>query len=440
MPFPLFKSIVTAKNGQIVVLDYSPFLATPGSSISGVVRVDTELAKKSGLKEVTVELVGELRLGIDTAGGQTPHICQKKNLFEGDNLKISVWNNTTEIRHNDLPERSKLDKESSPPSFQAAIAESSGLIAFPFSFQFPHDASLLPSFTDNLFVTYAEGIVSSVQYFVQVKGLRNEIPSHDSNITLVKPFVYLPFDHSPPPPVHGVTMRTWKGGSNPTKAAMFGEKKVGEVQVHLSVPNLPSFPLSQQIPTSIRVICFSPYMSSSNSTDHTSFKFPLPPTKPQDLDLKLSRRVDAMAWKRKHRMHRKIDLGFIAGFGRSSTESAGGGTESLVHVEVGEPVWILREDNKKEGRWRQEVSFHSVMVFNCSPTFEHENLSIRYILDLKIPFPGIGNDLELSATLPPITSGIIAEIPALDGIEKKLDLHHSYFEKVPIEGYPVDWK
>ncbi|KZS88690.1 hypothetical protein SISNIDRAFT_255852 [Sistotremastrum niveocremeum HHB9708] len=231
-------------------------------------------------------------------------------------------------------------------------------------------------------------------------------------------------------------MRTWKGGSNPTKVAMFGEKKVGEVQVGLSVPSLPSFPLSQEIPISIEITCFSPYMSANESNNPSSFKFPLPPTTAQDLELKLFRRVVAVVGKMKHRMHRRIDLGPVAGFGKKEST----GFKSLVHADVGAPEWIVREDNKKEGRWRQTVQFQSSLFFDCSPTFEHENLSIRYMLDLKVPFPGIGNNLELSATLPPITSGIIANIDIPDGFNKKLDLHPSYFERVPVDGFPTAWK
>lgn len=60
MPLPLRKN--TAKIDQIISLDCSPGLITPGSLVNGVVRVDTKLAERKGLREITVELVGEIRM------------------------------------------------------------------------------------------------------------------------------------------------------------------------------------------------------------------------------------------------------------------------------------------------------------------------------------------------------------------------------------------
>ncbi|KZT38041.1 hypothetical protein SISSUDRAFT_1047635 [Sistotremastrum suecicum HHB10207 ss-3] len=72
------------------------------------------------------------------------------------------------------------------------------------------------------------------------------------------------------------------------------------------------------------------------------------------------------------------------------------------------------------------------MKLTCPPTFDTKLLKIRYALESKIVFPGLGNTFKIACSPGPISSGVYYNSYVVqDGqIEGQLDLPPTYWDVV----------
>ncbi|KAF7796293.1 hypothetical protein EIP86_007470 [Pleurotus ostreatoroseus] len=116
--------------------------------------------------------------------------------------------------------------------------------------------------------------------------------------------------------------------------------------------------------------------------------FPPPPHSPRLVELKLVRDVWIKA-----RTFVRTRCGalveYLGGFAQDEDAN------KSVQTEVSDPVWIPDQGNEKEfGVWKQQTRFNSVITFGCPPTFQSDTMSVKYTLELKVEFPGVGNNVK----------------------------------------------
>ncbi|KAI0328201.1 hypothetical protein GY45DRAFT_1018698 [Cubamyces sp. BRFM 1775] len=176
------------------------------------------------------------------------------------------------------------------------------------------------------------------------------------------------------------------------------------VQVHLRLPDISTFPLYVPIPFVIDVSTTSAPLTRSKADAYPRDKpiFPPVPTAYHLLDFKLRRHV-----------HISMRDDFQAQDGTDTVADICSAA-STVEQEVPEREWVPLEsigDKKIEigpstkGTWVQRATFQSTFRLDCSHTFSTKTISCTYALELKVPFPGIGNDVHIRVPLT-ITSGI----------------------------------
>lgn len=140
---------------------------------------------------------------------------------------------------------------------------------------------------------------------------------------------------------------------------------------------MPSLPLFHPIPLYIRIKCFSKPLPHSESSDPSSFKFPLPPTSTTGLELRLCSHIRISA--KGHVRERPLDYGQVAGLGKPEKKSmVGWGQE--VQLDVGQPTWVMEGESKKMGRWVQESTFQAPMTLRCPPSFLQRTVKLEVSL------------------------------------------------------------
>ncbi|KAI0658706.1 hypothetical protein C8Q70DRAFT_1054840 [Cubamyces menziesii] len=176
------------------------------------------------------------------------------------------------------------------------------------------------------------------------------------------------------------------------------------VEVDLRMPDIGTFPLYVPIPFEIDITTRSAPLPRSKADAYPRDKpvFPPVPTAYHLLEFKLRRHV-----------HISMRNNFQ---GQDGTETVADfcSAPSSVEQEVPEREWVPLEsigDEKKEvgpatkGTWIQRAMFRSTFRLDCAHSFSMKTISCTYALELKVPFPGIGNDVHVRVPLT-ITSGI----------------------------------
>ncbi|KZT38622.1 hypothetical protein SISSUDRAFT_728102 [Sistotremastrum suecicum HHB10207 ss-3] len=262
---------------------------------------------------------------------------------------------------------------------------------------------------------------AAIQYYVMILGKKEAW--YKSNVRIVKPFMFLPFDQSSPPSALSSAGRIWKKEIAIKRGVLFGA--AGKVEAEVVLPDVPSLPLFHPIPIYIRIKCYSKPLPHTESSDPSSFKFPLPPTTTTGLDLKLCSHIRISA--KGHVRERPLDYASVAGLGKPEKKTQAGGWGQDVQVDVGQPTWVMEGESKKMGRWFQESTFQAPMTLRCPPSFDRRTVRLEYTFELTVPFPGLGNNLTLSVGPVPVSSGIYR-----DQIERAagelLDLPPTYWE------------
>ncbi|KAI0328198.1 hypothetical protein GY45DRAFT_1326611 [Cubamyces sp. BRFM 1775] len=177
------------------------------------------------------------------------------------------------------------------------------------------------------------------------------------------------------------------------------------VRVNLTLPDLSEYPLLVPIPFVICIETTSPPLSRSKADAHPQDKtvFPAVPSSYRALEFKLRRHIQI----------------------RSRGDSWHDGSETIAHIgaaaraavkqSIPERVWIplghgksyAIEDTSPDpmGTWVQRATFWSTFRLDCSHSFSIPNIMCTHTLELKVPFPGIGNDVHIQLPLT-ITSGL----------------------------------
>lgn len=248
----------------------------------------------------------------------------------------------------------------------------SRFIRCPFAFHFPNH-QLPPSYH-----SVAVSMSAAVRYFIRVtgrlKGWKLAGIRHP-HIRVVQAFPFVPFDDFPPPAPLEYMPVARHATEIPVRKGIMGG--YGNVEAEVRVPTSPipstqdgfqvflpavqSFPLFTDIPITIHIKCFSKEMPHSHSMNSSHYTFPLPPSTPTAVELDLIRTCHYDI------SEHSSNLGSVGGFGKM--HAATKGVQSHMHTDIGPPCWIQHPGVKHEGRWWQEVTFKSNIVFRCSPSF-----------------------------------------------------------------------
>ncbi|OJT10307.1 hypothetical protein TRAPUB_13175 [Trametes pubescens] len=285
----------------------------------------------------------------------------------------------------------------------------SDTLRFPFRFQLKPD--LPPSFK---FASLSRK--ASVLYAISAVGVRPG--TFNSNHRVRVPLAIVPADPA------GVLIREklntirsvesevgWRTEWNEAKIrrGLWGEYST--VQVLLSIPNLPAYPLHVSIPFIIKIKSISATLARAKADALPADKpaFPAVPVTYEQLTFKLKSKMRIQA-----RAHKDTPTSDVMVFARGATSEA-------FTADVPPREWVPLEsdggDEKKRGEvgpetkgtWIQRATFQSSFRLDCPPTFSTETIQCDYALAVRVPFPGMGNDFHLDMPIV-ITSGITAPV------------------------------
>ncbi|PIL37726.1 hypothetical protein GSI_01420 [Ganoderma sinense ZZ0214-1] len=277
------------------------------------------------------------------------------------------------------------------------------VLHLPFRFPLPDD--LPPSFYFR-----ASEITSSVLYAIETTGVRRGV--FKANRKVHTPIAVLPKDDV------GVGVRMGLGeraglGSHTGWKNVWAEEKIREgfwgelehatARVMVSIPDVPVLPLFTPLPFLITVTTMTAPMTRAKALEHPPDKpiFPTPPQKHSDIDFRLCRNLvlqpQGSCW--------TTDEAVACFFGDGTIAQ-----DVVAEVEVAEKEWHPEPEEtasggEEMGRWLQRMSFSSKFTLNVPPTFSAPTIVVNYYLSLKVPFPGMGNDMLLKVPVT-ITSGI----------------------------------
>ncbi|KAJ8482999.1 hypothetical protein ONZ51_g4996 [Trametes cubensis] len=177
------------------------------------------------------------------------------------------------------------------------------------------------------------------------------------------------------------------------------------VRVNLTLPDLNEFPLFVPIPFVICIETTSPPLSRSKAGAHPQDKpvFPAVPTSYRLLEFTLRRHISIRS--RGDSWHDSSET--IAYIGAAARAAVKQSIPERVWVPLGHGRDGASEDPSPDpmGTWVQRATFWSTFRLDCSHSFSVHNITCTHSLDLKVPFPGIGNDVNIHLPLA-ITSGL----------------------------------
>lgn len=192
--------------------------------------------------------------------------------------------------------------------------------------------------------------------------------------------------------------------------------------MQLLFPDTPVFPLFTDIPFIINVTTTTALLSRSKADAHPENKpiFPAPPAMHTEVNFRLSRIMRIRA--QRYGSESVDDVAYFLGANTDPSQVA-------VETDLPPKEWVIVQPGgggEEKGVWIQRARFQTSVRFSLPPTFLaltveclvrlasfssfDTPLTIRqYMLDLHIPFPGIGNDLRMNVPVT-IVSGIDAPL------------------------------
>ncbi|KAI1782553.1 hypothetical protein LXA43DRAFT_905447 [Ganoderma leucocontextum] len=271
-------------------------------------------------------------------------------------------------------------------------------------FRFPLPDGLPPFFHFRIWE-----INTSILYAINTTGVRRG--KFKVNKKVHTPIMVLPKDEA------GVGVRMGLGagvgpGSYTRWKDVWAEEKIrkgiwGEhatARVMASIPDIPVLPLFTPLPFLITITTMTPPMTRAKALSHPQNKpiFPAPPQSHTDIHFCLCRNLvlcpEGFLWTAYEVVASFFGAGTIA-------------QDVVADVEVAEKEWHPEAEEigaggrgGEMGRWVQRASFSSKFTLNV-PTFSAPSLAVNYYLSLKVPFPGMGNDMLLKVPVT-ITSGL----------------------------------
>ncbi|KAF8194783.1 hypothetical protein K438DRAFT_1719540 [Mycena galopus ATCC 62051] len=255
------------------------------------------------------------------------------------------------------------------------------ILTCPFSIQLPSE--LPPSFH------YSSGShTAAVSYSISVVGSRHGL--FHANRRIRKIFSVIPAATGYELSAHEALRQGWNGpwksivNNRKMRRGIFGD--YADAKVELMLPDLPSFPMSTNIPFSCHFITRTKPVHHHDLDQKGENLFPAPPKSPADVELGLK----LLGHVRAHGSQQELDVNY-------TLKGSLGDKASInnVRVTTDEPVWNALPDHKDKGTWTRGVHFEGSMSLPCTPTFSTATAEWHYRLKFDMDYPGIGNHLVL---------------------------------------------
>ncbi|RPD67563.1 hypothetical protein L226DRAFT_499814 [Lentinus tigrinus ALCF2SS1-7] len=411
----MFSRLISSSSPPPFVLHIPPLVYVAGGTIGGEVEIDFRQLREQNIEEIQVRLRG-----------------RSETYIHRNNLKNTV-HETIRLVH----ENQSLWHEGGayPPA-------GSDTLRVPFSFKLPD--ALPPSFRYDILEESA-----TIRYALTAVGVRKGLLNF--NKKYYTPIAVLPRDDVGAKIREDAQreVRPWKKYEREERIrkGLWGD--YAKVKVELSLPDIPVLPLFSAIPYTVYVETTTAPQTRAKAGESSKPIFPPVPASPHQIDFRLRRRLQVRA-----DIHGNISTADIATFlGGKEKER----DKAFIESHVPEKEWVpfgRLADGKvasktpekasgssgeklgdAQGVWVQRASFQSTFTLSCPPTFGVQNIQCEYKLALRVPFPGIGNDIRLQIPVQ-VTSGIVTSAPRqISGQveteashEKTLDLPPAYWD------------
>ncbi|KAI0650969.1 hypothetical protein C8Q79DRAFT_1007179 [Trametes meyenii] len=204
------------------------------------------------------------------------------------------------------------------------------------------------------------------------------------------------------------------------------------VQVQLSIPDEPVLPLFTPVPVIIKVQSTTPPSAHRKAEGSNSDKpvFPPVPDAYNKLEFKLERKSFVSAQK----IYHEKSVSDVVVFSKQSS--------AVVNADVPEKEWVPLDSGSSKGSWVQRAMFKTTIRLDCPPSFAIDSVKCEYRLVVQVPFPGVGNNVEVVMPVT-VTSGIDVPIirdrsgaPASEALTEFLDLPPDYWH----DDNDADWE
>ncbi|KAJ3474845.1 hypothetical protein NLI96_g12225 [Meripilus lineatus] len=354
-------------SSSVITLRFEPTMRVSGEVLTGFVDLHFPQILEQDVTEIHVKLRGAVTSNVSRR--RNKRTVTRREIIDIARINCSMWT-----------------KGSAYPT------DSTNVLRLPFRIPLPQNAPPSCQYS-------GPRKTGEISYFVEVVGVRPSMFS--MNIREKRSFNVVPRDPA------GLLIRAAleSGFVGPTKTitsdmhirkGMWG--KYSRVNMELTLPALPSFPLFTKIPFTLRIVTTSKEKKyHAKQEDHTVF--PEPPRLPRNVSLTLKRTVTvtAQGWS----SDGSETTAHLGGLGSAASTEGG-------NVEVAfDKKWVPSGVGKM-GQWTQESIISSSFQLSATPTFNTLILSQSNFLRLKVDFPGAGNTLETDIPIN-ISSGF--EIP-----------------------------
>ncbi|KAI0833297.1 hypothetical protein BC628DRAFT_1343025 [Trametes gibbosa] len=346
-----------------ITLDLPPTLYVSGAPVEGELELDYDRLFADDIDRITIGLEGSI-------------FTKNRMGKEVDSFKVDV---------NDFLRKTITlwtRARSSPP-------QGDHILRLPFSIALPDDAP--PAFG---FETYMNN--AFVRYAIEVTGTRTGTFAVDRTIRV--PIVVVA-----PDPLGAALRSELKLGWQGDWGRITAEEKMRKMpwgdystaKMELLVPHLDVFPLFTPVPYSIIITTTSAPMKRKGGAPPPKDIFPPVPRSASEIDFDLRRFVDLQTpYFPSNPEEHVTDI-----ISKAHTPSP------PVEVEITDYMWIPDEGKEDKGCWMQEATFSSSMILRYTPSFLTEEIKTKYMLQLKVDFPGLGNTLRVELPIQ-IGSGV----------------------------------
>ncbi|KAH8082826.1 hypothetical protein BXZ70DRAFT_900966 [Cristinia sonorae] len=365
-----------------------------GQTLRGEAELHFPLVNQEGLEEVHVKLRGSIftYATVSRQLGKQRFVHRQTVPVVSEN--VSLWSRASN-----------------------RIPSDNDVLRIPFEFKIPLNAP--PSCHYDAMSKHGR-----VGYFVELVGARQGVLAKSRRV--VRPISVVPEDLQGEQVVMALrgldtplALQT-KVAEKKIRRGIFGE--YANTRLELSFPKAQTYPLFTPIPYTLRVVTVTKPMKKEE--EEKKPLFPAPPSQPGEVEFRLHRNVFLKAKVFEEDGDEKVTT--LGGL-ETATSAAVSGVP--VDVQVKEKVWTPSAKEKHLGTWTQETTFRSAFLFKCPPTFEAENMHVKYSIKVRIDFPGIGNDLEIEIPIA-ISSGLSAApvyTEEADNFAAILDLPPTYW-------------
>ncbi|KAI0677776.1 hypothetical protein C8Q78DRAFT_110275 [Trametes maxima] len=344
-----------------------PALYVSGRFVEGEVELDLEQLQQDNVQEVHVKLRGYAFTSyiINTT------VMTERVPLVPDQVSQSLW---------------------SRGSAQHLTGERT--IRIPFRLEVPPDAP--PSFKYSSFKKSGSG---SIRYAVTAVGVRPGALHLNRRARV--PLALVPRDieglrvRERLSALEGEQVAQWRTATKEEKIrrGLWGDYST--VQVQLSIPDERVLPLFTPIPVIIKIQSATPPVSRTKAEGSDTDKpvFPPVPDAYNKVEFKLERKSFVSAQK----IYYEKSVSDVVVFSRQSSETP--------NADTPEKEWVPLGSGSSKGSWVQRATFRTTIRLDCPPSFAIDSIKCEYRLVVQVPFPGVGNNVEVVMPVT-VTSGI----------------------------------